>query len=154
MKINVKRIPLDGETIRGSDPSSIMELDEPDARFEHEVEYELQAQLQGNALLVTGWLNTPATLRCSRCLQAFELPLRVGEFIFHQELQGEDFVDLTANMREDIILELPQRALCREDCRGLCPHCGKDLNKGACRCKPSEGDLRWQALDNLKLKLK
>jgi uncharacterized protein len=39
-------------------------------------------------------------------------------------------VDLTANMREDIILELPQRALCAEDCKGLCPHCGKDLNKG------------------------
>ncbi len=152
MKINVKRIPEDGETLRGTDPSSIMELDEPDARFEHDVEYDLLAQLQGNALLVTGRISTPATLRCSRCLRVFELPLKVEQFAFHQELKGEDFVDLTANMREDIILELPQRALCTEGCRGLCLHCGKDLNKGPCRCKPSEGDLRWHALDNLKLK--
>ncbi len=154
MIINVKRIPPDGEALSGSDPSSIMDLDEPDTRFEHDVQYELLAQLQGNALLVTGRLSTPATLRCSGCLRVFDLPLRVDQFVFHQELQGEDFVDLTANMREDIILELPQRALCVEDCKGLCPHCGKDLNKGPCRCKPSEADLRWRALDNLKLKLK
>jgi len=154
MKISVKRIPPDGETVEGDDPPSIMELDEPDTRFEHDVHYELLAQLQGNALLVTGRLSTPATLRCSRCLQVFELPVRVDNFAFHQELKDEDFVDLTANMREDIILELPQRALCIEGCRGLCPHCGKDLNKGPCRCRPSEGDLRWHALDNLNLKLK
>ena len=154
MIINVKRIPPDGEILSGSDPSSIMDLEEPDTRFEQDVTYELLAQLQGNALLVTGRLSTPATLRCSRCLQVFDLPLRVDQFVFHHELHGEDFVDLTANMREDIILELPQRALCAEGCKGLCPHCGKELNKGSCRCKPSEGDLRWHALDNLKLKLK
>jgi uncharacterized protein len=154
MIINVKRIPPDGETLSGSDPSSILDLEETDTRFEHDVKYELLAQMQGNALLITGQVSTPATLRCSRCLQVFELPLRVDQFVFHQELHGEDFVDLTANMREDIILELPQRALCADGCKGLCPHCGKDLNKGSCRCKPSEGDLRWQALDNLKLKMK
>jgi uncharacterized protein len=154
MKINVKRIPPDGETLRGTDPASIMELEEPDTRFEHDVEYELVAQMQDSALLVTGRLSTPATLQCSRCLRVFDLPLRVEQFVFHQELHGEDFVDLTANMREDIILVLPQRALCAEDCRGLCPHCGKDLNKGPCRCRPSEGNLRWRALDNLNLKLK
>ena len=126
MIINVKRIPPDGETLSGSDPASIMELSEPDTRFEHDVKYELLAQLQGNALLVTGRLSTPVTLRCSRCLQVFDLPLHVDQFVFHQELHGEDFVDLTANMREDIILELPQRALCAGDCKGLCPHCGKD----------------------------
>ena len=154
MRINVKRIPEDGEVLRGSDPSSIMELDDPDARFEHDVEYDLLAQLQGNALLVTGQLRTPATLRCSRCLRVFDLPLKVDHFTFHQELHGEDFVDLTENMREDIILELPLRALCAESCRGLCPRCGKDLNKRPCGCKPSDGDLRWHALDNWNLKLK
>lgn len=152
MKINVKRIPPEGERLQGLEPASIMDLDEPDVHFEHEVEYELAAQIQGNALLVTGRLSTPATLRCSRCLRVFELPLRVEQFVFHQELQGQDFVDLTPNIREDIILELPQRALCHEGCKGLCPGCGKDLNLGPCRCKPQEGDLRWRALDNLNMK--
>ena len=152
MKINVKRIPVDGETLTGDEPASIMELDEPDIRFQRPVQYSFFAQVQGNALLVTGKLRTPATLRCSRCLKTFDQPVRVDEFVFHQELGGEDFVDLTANIREDIILELPQRALCQPDCRGLCPVCGKDLNDGACGCKPARGDLRWQALDQIKLR--
>jgi uncharacterized protein len=154
MRINIKRIPAEGESLSGSDPASIIDLDEPDVRFEHEVEYQLLAQIQGNALLVTGRVSTPATLRCSRCLRVFDQPLRVEQFVFHQELHGEDFVDLTPSIREDIILGLPQRALCAENCKGLCPHCGKDLNKGPCRCKQSKGDLRWHALDNLNLELK
>ena len=152
MKINVKRIPEDGESLTGTEPASIMELDEPDIRFQHEVAYDFFAQVQGDALLVTGKLLAPATLRCSRCLKTFEKPLRVEQFVFHQELGGEDFADLTANIREDIILELPQRALCRADCKGLCPECGEDLNEGPCQCKPSHGDLRWHALDQIKLK--
>jgi uncharacterized protein len=152
MKINVKRIPVDGETMLGSEPPAILDLEEPDIRFKHEVGYNLFAQVQGNALLVTGALQTPATLHCSRCLKEFELPLQVSNFVFHAELHGEDFVDLTPNMREDIILELPQRALCKSDCRGLCAVCGQDLNVGACKCEASAGDVRWHALDQIKLK--
>ncbi|HUI06311.1 MAG TPA: DUF177 domain-containing protein [Verrucomicrobiae bacterium] len=154
MKINVRRIPPEGETLSGTDPASIIDLDEADVHFEREVGYRFLAQIQGNGLLVTGQISTPATLRCSRCLRVFEQPLHVKQFVFHQELHGEDFVDLTAQMREDIILELPQRALCDENCKGLCSHCGKDLNQGPCHCRQSAGDLRWHALDNLNLKLK
>lgn len=152
MKINVKRIPEEGKTLAGAEPASMMELDEPAVHFRKEVAYVLHAQIQGNALLVTGRLDTPATLQCSRCLKEFERPLRVEQFVFHQELTGEDFVDLTPQMREDIILELPQRALCVEGCRGLCPQCGKDLNRGPCQCPPRSGDLQWHALDQLKIK--
>jgi len=152
MRINVKRIPVAGEIVRGAEPPSIMDLDEPDVHFKQEVAYDFFAQIQGSALLVTGTLRTPATLRCSRCLVVFEQPLAVDQFVFHQELHGEDFVDLTANIREDIILELPQRALCQEDCRGLCPLCGKNLNDGPCQCRPKHEDLRWGALDQLKLR--
>jgi DUF177 domain-containing protein len=152
MKINVKRIPEDGEILRGAEPPSIIDLDEPDVHFNREVTYDFLAQIQGNAVLVTGTLKTPAMLRCSRCLVVFEQPLVVGQFVFHQELHGEDFVDLTPNIREDIILELPQRALCQEDCRGLCPQCGKNLNEGSCQCRPKQENLRWHALDQLKLR--
>jgi len=152
MKINVKSIPVDGETLEGREPATIMDFDDPEVKFEHDVEYRLQAQVQGQALLVTGKLSTPVTLRCSRCLKTFQWPLCVDEFVVHRELEGEDFVDLTENLREDIILGLPQRALCRQACKGLCPVCGKDLNEGVCRCKPSRGDARWHALDQIKLK--
>ena len=152
MKINVKRIPEDGEELVGSEPASIMEWEDPGVQFEHVIEYRLNAQIQSGALLVTGKLWTPVTLQCSRCLKMFQQPVRVEAFVFHRELAGEDFVDLTDNLREDIILELPQRALCQKDCQGLCPVCGKDLNEGACRCNPASGDLRWHTLDQIKLK--
>ena len=152
MKINVKRIPVDGERLAGTEPGAIMELDEPDVSFRQPVEYELLAQLQGRALLVTGRLRTQAALHCSRCLQPFAQPLAVTQFVAHRELAGEDFVDLTPQIREDILLELPQRALCRPECKGLCPVCGKDLNEGACGCQVSTESLQWHALDQLKLK--
>ena len=151
MKVNVRRISPQGEALLGREPASIVDLDEPNVRFLHEVEYDLLAQVQSNALLITGTLRTPATLRCSRCLHIFDQVLQVQQFVFHQDLHGEDFVDLTANIREDIILELPQRALCDPDCKGLCSRCGQNLNEGACQCMPSRDDLRWQTLDRLKL---
>jgi uncharacterized protein len=152
MKINVKRIPVDGERLTGVEPASAMELDTPDIRFQHDIEYDLLAQVQGLALLVTGSLRTPATLRCSRCLKTFELPVVVREFVVHRELQGEDFADLTADIREDILLALPQRALCGEQCKGLCPECGQDLNEKSCQCQPRSDAGRWHVLDQLKLK--
>ncbi len=152
MKINVKRIPVEGEDFEGSESPDFIEVSGPDITFDRPVEYVLHAQLQGHALLVTGRLRTEATLRCSRCLRMFRQEIAVGLFAVHQELGGEDFVDLTPQMREDIILELPQRALCQSSCKGLCPVCGKDRNESACNCKPSSEDMRWHALDQLKLK--
>ncbi|MCX7887224.1 MAG: DUF177 domain-containing protein [Verrucomicrobiae bacterium] len=150
MKINVKQIPLGGEDLEGVEPPEIMELNAQDVSFANPVAYWLHAQLQGHSLLVTGRLQTEATLQCGRCLRIFQQVLTVTRFVYLQELTGEDFVDLTPRIREDILLELPQRALCRPDCKGLCPQCGKDLNEGTCNCRIVREDLRWQALDQLK----
>ena len=152
MKINIKRIPEEGERLTGVESPAILGIEEEDLRFECDISYDLFAQHQGQALLVTGKLQTPATLRCSRCLKKFRKPLTVREFVFHKELTGEDFVDLTDNIREDIILQLPQRALCHDECRGLCPLCGQNLNESDCQCAKSHGDLRWHALDQIKIK--
>lgn len=61
----------------------------------------------------------------------------------------DDTLDLDELLREDILLELPTKFLCREDCRGLCPVCGKNWNEGPCGCGASEGDPRMQVLKNL-----
>lgn len=150
MKINVKRIPDSGETLQGVEPAAILDVTDPEMQFSEDIRYELHAQLQGQALLVTGRLATTATLRCARCLRVFAQPVTVREFVLHRELHGEDFVDLTDNLREDIILELPQRALCNSACKGLCPHCGADLNKSECRCPQGREDDRWHTLDQIK----
>jgi uncharacterized protein len=53
-------------------------------------------------------------------------------------------------VREQVLIALPMKPLCREDCRGLCPQCGKELNAGACACEHETGDPRLAALKNLR----
>jgi uncharacterized protein len=55
-------------------------------------------------------------------------------------------IDLTAAIREHVLLGLPAFAVCQEDCRGLCPHCGANLNEGSCDCRTTVVDPRWAAL--------
>lgn len=61
----------------------------------------------------------------------------------------DERLDLDGLMREDILLELPTKFLCREDCRGLCPVCGKNLNAGPCGCDEHLGDPRLEVLEKL-----
>ena len=56
-------------------------------------------------------------------------------------------------MREELILAVPDYVLCRENCAGLCPHCGKDLNEGPHQCQDAPADSRWGPLGALKKKL-
>ncbi len=57
-------------------------------------------------------------------------------------------------LREQVLLSLPARILCREDCKGLCPRCGRDLNSEPCACDPASADPRWSALSDLASRLK
>jgi uncharacterized protein len=56
-------------------------------------------------------------------------------------------------LREQVLLSLPARTLCSADCKGLCPHCGSNLNEGACKCEARPPDDRWSALSGLRSQL-
>ena len=65
-------------------------------------------------------------------------------------------VDISEEIREDLLLILPVAFHCKEDCKGLCPRCGADLNTESCRCRENAdelppGDSPWDILDNLQL---
>jgi uncharacterized protein len=57
-------------------------------------------------------------------------------------------------LREQVLLSLPARTLCREDCKGLCPRCGHNLNTDPCECDPAPADPRWAALSDLASRIK
>jgi uncharacterized protein len=83
---------------------------------------------------------------------------REGPRLASFELQSADEqgydgrqIDLGAIVREQILLDLPMDGLCREDCKGLCSVCGKDLNQGECGCERKPVDPRWAALKHVKL---
>jgi uncharacterized protein len=107
-------------------------------------------------------LVTAVSSECRRCLAPVDVPLSqpLGlVFVAEEDAAPDDdcyivprratFVDLSSAVREELLLAVPQYVECREDCRGLCPHCGADLNAGPCGCQP-EMDPRWEALTKLR----
>ena len=70
---------------------------------------------------------------CARCLKPVEEPVN-HPFEVVYDIRGKEEVDTLEDLREMLILDHPIRFLCREECPGLCPRCGADLNEGPCRC--------------------
>lgn len=124
----------------------------------------------GDRLFVEAKVSGEATVACSRCLTPVRLPLDVDfdeEFIegtpaapvAEEEESPEeravsyfegDEIDLTDPLRENIVLALPMKPLCKDDCAGLCPSCGKNLNEGPCDCAgDADVDPRLSVLQNL-----
>jgi uncharacterized protein len=64
-----------------------------------------------------------------------------------------DKINIAVDLRDYAMLAIPMKKLCREDCKGLCPKCGKDLNESECKCDKDEIDSRWLPLVELKNKL-
>jgi uncharacterized protein len=153
MKIWVARIPEEGSNYEGDDPASIMQMeDERFARNPGDVHYELYAQRVSEELVVRGTLAVDLELQCARCSEFFSTTVGVSDFLrAYPAPEGTDSVDVTEDLREDILLHLPAFPVCDEGCKGVCPQCGADLNKGACACKTEEGPSAWSALDGLNL---
>ena len=117
-----------------------------------------------------GTLSARAEVECDRCLKPVEIPVEADFDVAYTtesdyaasetaELQADDLrlsvydgeaIELDDLVSEQILLALPPRTLCREDCRGLCPSCGADRNIEECRCETVEVDPRWAALASLK----
>jgi len=63
-----------------------------------------------------------------------------------------DKIDLDEYIRDYAVLAVPMKNLCSEDCKGLCPKCGKNLNEGTCNCSEENIDPRWESIQKLKTK--
>ena len=153
MKILVARISEDGSNFEGSDPGVIMQIEnDPLIKKVGDVRYELYAQRVSEELVVRGTLGAELEMRCARCSEFFSTTVTVSDFLrAYPAPKGIDSVDITEDLREEILLHVPGFSICSEDCKGLCPQCGVDLNTGSCACKTENGPTPWSALDNLSL---
>ncbi|MFC1860005.1 DUF177 domain-containing protein [Chloroflexota bacterium] len=120
------------------------------------------------SILAKGTLNTAVEVTCSRCLSLFSYPLslKIEEEYFPitdivsdtalpvpEEpgcftIDEQHVIDLTEAIRQSALLAIPMKTLCREDCAGLCPNCGHNLNQGTCDCPPQETKPRLSELIN------
>ncbi len=114
-----------------------------------------KVRLAGNEVFVNGHVETRAQVECDRCLQPVETPVNTD---FAAELTEAEMsvsvfdgkaIDVDEIVKEQILLAVPTRMLCREDCKGICPECGADRNKGDCNCTTNDTDPRWAALKKL-----
>jgi len=119
---------------------------------------------------IVGDVKTTLELPCSRCLEPFRQPVDAHFDLRYQphaantgederEIEEDDLttafyenaeIDLGQLMREQFYLALPMKPLCGDDCKGLCPMCGTNLNRGSCSCKRDWDDPRLAALKDLK----
>ena len=120
---------------------------------------------------VSGHLTVAMEADCDRCLEPAPLPVDCDFALYYRpvaEGYGEeseigedeaemgfyegDGLELDDVLREQILLALPMQRVCREDCLGFCPRCGKNRNLNECHCQPSAVDDRWAALKELEVK--
>jgi uncharacterized protein len=124
----------------------------------------------GKEVFVSGHVETRVQVECDRCLKPVELPVSADfalEYITGAEYESSsvaalseeemsvsvfdgEAIDVDEIVKEQILLAVPARRLCREDCKGMCPECGIDLNTGRCNCAAEDVDPRWAALQSLK----
>lgn len=119
-----------------------------------------------NQITLEAVIHTTASFVCDRCTAPFTSRLDPSyrmHYIWDQEdagrydiaevqvlAPGSTIIDMTEDVRQTVLVAVPLKLLCREDCLGLCPHCGKDLNEGPCDFRPEEGDSRWDKLRALR----
>jgi uncharacterized protein len=153
LKILLARIPEEGTNYEGDDPGSILQVEnDPLVRKAGDVRYALYAQRVSGELVVRGTLAAELEMRCARCSEFFSTTVAVSDFLrAYSAPKGMDSVDITEDLREEILLHIPGFAVCSADCKGICPRCGVNLNKGSCTCEKEEGPNPWSALDNLSL---
>lgn len=134
------------------------------AELAEPLDVDLTARSVGDGVFVRGTLRTTVRLACRRCLSPVErrvdesVDLLYLEKVEEDELDGEvyrlpergDELDLAPAVREHLLLDLPEYGLCDEECRGLCPGCGANLNEGACDCVPQAAPGPWDALKTIK----
>jgi uncharacterized protein len=146
-----------------------------ECEFNNLLRTRLRAVRIGDLIEVEGETQATVRLTCGRCLAEFATVLTADIALTYAQrvttiqkpgpsdtaedlaeesdvtyFQGED-IDLTAGIQEQIILSMPLKPLCSESCKGLCPHCGADLNQAGCTCLTTTTKGPFDVLSRLKL---
>ena len=138
MKINIDRIPVEGAVIEDTVSAQGLELDSEDVRFKGPIKVTAHVSRITNAVTIGLDLEARITFVCSRCIEHFDSDFKKHIPLNYSAEKGQHELDLDPEIRQDIIIEYPLKPLCRPDCKGLCPECGKNLNLKECNCKKGE----------------
>ncbi|HAJ56816.1 MAG TPA: hypothetical protein DCL35_03490 [Candidatus Omnitrophica bacterium] len=138
MKLDIARLADGKEVIfRESWDPIDYDLNVPGREHKSSLDVEAIVQRDSGIIKVKVLLRSLLCLTCSRCFKDFEQGLdKVLNFIYSVDL-SEKKIELDDDIRGELILDYPQKILCKEDCKGMCPYCGADLNIEKCKCSYS-----------------
>lgn len=174
MKLRIDDITAEAKELGFEEPeaqvNAIFERRPPqEYRIEGPIGVTISYYRAGTDLFFSGKLRAATRAICARCTDEFVWPdERSFRFVLtprsvgmdSKGIQDEDLelslyegeeIDLGPLICEQFLLSLPTRPLCAEDCRGLCPHCGANLNQAECGCTENSFDQRFAVLRSLKL---
>lgn len=170
MRIELDKLEGKSDRFSHTYASDELVLDDEQARLIEPPQVTGRIRRSGHEVRLQGEIRARAEVDCDRCLKQVALPIETtfdvtyvpaADYVEGEaaELQEEDLavsvyedeaIDIDELVREQILLTLPARALCTEDCKGLCPVCGVNRNETACECESQEIDPRWGALKDFR----
>ena len=145
-------------------------LDDEHVRLIEPPQVTARINRSGHEVRLQGTIETRAEVDCDRCLKQVPIPVEASFDVTYvpaedyaeteaAELQAEDLavsiyegdaIDVDELVREQVLLALPTRALCVEDCKGLCEVCGANRNDNPCECESRNTDPRWSGLKDIR----
>ena len=131
MKIQVSRVPDEGLKLEGTYDSLTLDIAREDAHPAAPVSLQGLARKEEDELIVEANVRCVLECTCARCLTCFESVIKKDCF-FTYDVSARHVVDITDDVRQEVMLDFPLIPVCQDDCRGLCPRCGHNLNESDC----------------------
>jgi uncharacterized protein len=167
--IDIEDIGVEGLIIDIVKSPSFFDFDDRDFKIVHDVTINCSLSRSEHDVYLKGKVSTTLKFRCSRCIDNFIEDIDTefsAEYIpekkeYHKEeieLGESDLnvyyyeggrLDIFPSVMDQILLSIPIKPLCNENCLGLCPHCGQKLNIHKCSCKEEDGDNRFSILKRI-----
>ncbi len=160
MKINISKLSDGEHNYTFITKSSELEIDEK--RFNKPVYIEVTLEKSRRQIFLEANIYTVGRFQCDRCVEDFDLVLENSYRMYYVYSEEEskkyepdevmvitpetNEIDISDDVRQMVLLSVPMKLLCYEECLGLCPRCGKNLNFEVCTCKVEEIDPRWAPL--------
>jgi len=131
MKIHVSKVPAEGLRDHASYDPAAMDMERDDIRLREPFDVEALVTKADTELVVRVGIRCPLHLTCGRCLEEF-VSVVTTDAVLSYTVQPTDVVDITEDIRQEIILAYPMTPVCQPDCKGLCSTCGQNLNVASC----------------------
>lgn len=183
MKIETQHIPQHGLAMEHRMQANDFEIlklliTKGEAEFTDTIGIKLSIMPLKDLIQVDGSVQTRVRIACSRCAESYDAQLRrqfslsysrkIPQDLHRDETEGielaaqqiglilyqGDEIDLRDALAEQVVLALPYKPLCRQDCKGLCQNCGANLNRQVCQCKSNSNGGPFEALKGLTFPLK